>query len=432
MNQLFFALILMGFLATGWQQWQWLPEGNALSPMQILSKGMMDAAASSVTLALGLIGSMALFLGVMKVAERGGLLTILARLIRPLMVRLFPEVPAEHPAMGAMILNLAANALGLGNAATPFGIRAMHELNRLNPLPGTASNAMALFLALNTASITLVPSSVIAVRAALGSREPAAILATTLFATLCATVAAVVAARFFQRWATPQPAGVAENRGDEPAAAEEANSLLPEIAAGYPAWVSFLAMVLLLAFVPLTIFYGKGFAVWVLPGLVVTFLGFGVWRGVRVYEVFVEGAREGFETAVRIIPYLVAILVAVGMFRSSGAMEVLVQLLAPLTTPLGLPAEALPMALLRPFSGSGAYGLMTAIMQDPAIGPDSYVGILVSTIQGSTETTFYVLAVYLGAVQVQRMRHTLAAALTADLAGLAAAVWICTMLFGDR
>ncbi|MBF0097611.1 MAG: spore maturation protein [Magnetococcales bacterium] len=430
MNSLFFALVVMGFTATAWQQWHWLPQGDALAPMQVLSKAMIDAAAAAVTLAIGLIGSMALFLGLMKVAERGGLLTLLARLIRPLMVRLFPDVPADHPAMGAMILNLAANALGLGNAATPFGIRAMHELNRLNPAPGTATNAMALFLALNTASITLVPSSVIAVRAALGSREPAAILATTLFATLCATVVAVIASRVLQGWTRPVTVVaqgevvVAEVSGDSAA--------LAAIEEGYPGWVSGLAFLFMLAFVPLTILYGKQFSLWLLPGLVVGFLGFGVWRGVQVYEVFVEGAKEGFETAVRIIPYLVAILVAVAMFRSSGAMNSLVMVLAPLTTPLGLPAEALPMALLRPFSGSGAYGLMTAIMQDPAIGPDSYVGMLVSTIQGSTETTFYVLAVYMGAVQVRRLRHTLAAALTADLAALAAAVWICSYLFGDR
>ncbi|WP_130471263.1 nucleoside recognition domain-containing protein [Candidatus Magnetaquicoccus inordinatus] len=433
MNYLFFALVLLGFLSTAWQQWHWLPQGDGLAPMQLLSKAMMDAASASVSLAIGLIGSMALFLGLMKVAERGGLLTILARLIRPLMVRLFPDVPAEHPAMGAMILNLAANALGLGNAATPFGIRAMHELNRLNPLPGTATNAMALFVALNTASITLVPSSVIAVRAALGSREPAAILSTTLFATLCATLVAVPAARLLQRWVTalPETKQSVASATTEPVP-EQAAALLPEIDAGYPPWVSRLALLALLAFVPVTILYGKQFSVWVLPGLVIGFLGFGLWRGVRVYEVFVEGAKEGFETAVRIIPYLVAILVAVAMFRSSGAMNGLVMVLAPLTTPLGLPAEALPMALLRPFSGSGAYGLMTAIMQDPAIGPDSYIGMLVSTIQGSTETTFYVLAVYMGAVQVQRLRHTLAAALLADLAGLAAAVWICAFLFGER
>ena len=431
MNRLFFALVFLGFLVTAWHQMAGVPVVTDPSPMQILTKGMVDAATASVTLAMGLVGVMTLFLGLIKVAEQGGLLTILARLIRPIMVRLFPDVPADHPAMGAMILNMAANALGLGNAATPFGIRAMHELDRLNPHPGTATNAMALFLAINTASITLVPSSVIAVRASLGSHDPAAILPTTLFATVCATLAAILSAKAYQSF-FPLPTG-------EPTA-NETNRTAPGMAPGgeipcdegYPVWVSVMAIGVLLGLIPLTIVYGKLFSAWVIPGMVTGLLGFGLLRGVRVYESFVEGAREGFEVAVRIIPYLVAILVAVGMFRSSGAMAYLVAFLSPLTTPLGLPAEALPMALLRPFSGSGAYGLMTAIMQDPAIGPDGYVGLLVSTIQGSTETTFYVLAVYLGAIQVRRMRHTLAAALTADVVGLAAAVFICSLLFPGR
>ncbi|MEO5348037.1 MAG: spore maturation protein [Magnetococcus sp. YQC-3] len=434
MNRLFFWLVLIGFLVTAWHQVQWLPVAGELSPMQLLTKGMLETATASVTLAMGLIGVMALFLGLIKVAEKGGLLTILARLIRPVMVRLFPDVPADHPAMGAMILNMAANALGLGNAATPFGIRAMHELDRLNPQPGTATNAMALFLAINTASITLVPSSVIAVRASLGSHDPAAILPTTLFATVCATLVAILSARLYQPFFPVRPEQL--RPGEQPPGRAEreppADALeLPE-SDGYPTWVSLSAIGVVLGLIPLTILYGQHISAWLVPAMVTGFLGFGVWRGVRVYEAFVEGAREGFDVAVRIIPYLVAILVAVSMLRSSGALNYLVGLLSPFTTPLGLPAEALPMALLRPFSGSGAYGLMTAIMQDPAIGPDSYVGMLVSTIQGSTETTFYVLAVYLGAVQVRQMRHTLAAALTADLAGMAAAVFICSWLFGGR
>ncbi|MBF0162306.1 MAG: spore maturation protein [Magnetococcales bacterium] len=433
MNPLFFALVAVGFCATAWQQLHWQPQAGESAPMHLLTRSMLETASSSVTLAMGLIGSMALFLGLIKVAEKGGLLTILARLIRPVMVRLFPDVPADHPAMGAMILNLAANALGLGNAATPFGIRAMQELDRLNPHPGTATNAMALFLAINTASITLVPSSVIAVRASLGSQDPAAVLPTTLFATLCATLAAILGARLLQGWFAP-PVASGEAGSTQGVAPLEplANGEAMADTTAYPAWVSFMAIGGMVGLIPVTIAYGKHFSVWLIPGLVVGFLGFGLLRGVRVYEAFVEGAREGFDVAVRIIPYLVAILVAVSMFRSSGAMGYLVQLLSPLTTPLGLPAEALPMALLRPFSGSGAYGVMTAIMQDPAIGPDSYVGMLVSTIQGSTETTFYVLAVYLGAVQVRQMRHTLAAALLADLAGLTAAVFICSLLFGGR
>lgn len=198
---------------------------------------------------------------------------------------------------------------------------------------------------------------------------------------------------------------------------------------GYPLWASLTALAVVVAIVPLTIVFGAVIAPWLIPGLIVAFLIYGVARGVRIYEVFVEGAKEGFQVALRIIPYLVAILVAVGMLRESGALGALVGWLAPWTTPFGLPPEALPMALLRPFSGSGAYGIMAGIMSDPATGPDTHVGLLVSTLQGSTETTFYVLAVYFGAIGVRRVRHTLAAALTADVAGVAAAVFIVAWLF---
>ncbi len=427
MNVIFLAIVFIAFATAAWQQlFQTLEEAG--SPMDALSKAMVESAAGSVELALGLIGVMALFLGLMKVAEEGGLLTILARLIRPLMVRLFPDVPANHPAMGAMILNISANALGLGNAATPFGIRAMQELNRLNPRPGTATDSMVLFLAINTSSVTLLPTGVIALRAAAGSSDPAGILPTTLFATLCSTLVAISAALFFRRFF---PLGKGVEEGAPPPEPEERGEALPEAAdAAYPLWVSLLALAGLLALVPLSILYGKVIAPWILPGLMVAFLGFGYLRGVAVYEAFVEGAKEGFQVAIRIIPYLVAILVAVGMFRASGAMDLLVGAIGTWTAALGLPAEALPMALLRPLSGSGAYGVMASIINDPAIGPDSYTGYLVSTLQGSTETTFYVLAVYFGAVQVRRIRHALVAALSADVAGVIAAVAACLYLFG--
>ncbi|AHE97392.1 spore maturation protein [Thioalkalivibrio paradoxus ARh 1] len=446
MNLIFLVLILAAFLAAAWRE---LTELDADSqPMQELSQAAISSAGSAVELAIGLVGVMALFLGLMKIAEAGGLLTVLARLLRPLMTRLFPSVPPEHPAMGAMILNFSANILGLGNAATPFGIRAMQELNKLNPHPGTATNAMALFLAINTSSITLLPTGVIALRASLGSAEPAAILPTTLFATLFATTAGITSALVLQRFFLPPAptadAGpdaqtrspesrehqAAETRDTGEPAQQEAQPLGIDVPTqGYPGWVSALVLLGVLGIIPLTILYGQTIAPWIIPGLIVGFLLFGVARGVRIYEVFVEGAKEGFQVALRIIPYLVAILVAVGMLRASGALGVFVGLLAPWTTPLGLPPEALPMALLRPLSGSGAYGIMAGIMQDPATGPDTHVGLLVSTLQGSTETTFYVLAVYFGAIQVRRIRHTLAAALTADVVGVMAAVFIVGWLF---
>ena len=432
MNRIFLALVLAAFLFAGWRQFTVQPTADAPPPMEALSSAMVESAGGAVELAIGLVGVMTLFLGLMKVAEAGGMLTILARLIRPLMVRLFPDVPADHPAMGAMILNLLANALGLGNAATPFGIRAMQELERLNPRPGTATNAMALFLAINTSSVTLLPTGVIALRAAAGSAEPAAILPTTLFATIGSTGVAIMAAKLYQRFAPAgQPAAVLETSAPTSEAPETPVPATPaEDGRAYPLWVSILALAALATLIPAAIYFGRAISPWILPGLMAGFLLFGALRRVAIYEVFVEGAKEGFQVALRIIPYLVAILVSVGMLRASGALDLLVGALAPVTRPLGLPAEALPMALMRPLSGSGAYGILASIINDPAIGPDSYTGLLVSTLQGSTETTFYVMAVYFGAVQVKRLRHAMAAALTADAAGVIFAILACRLLIG--
>ena len=439
MNAVFFTIVLLSFLVAGYRQLT-VPPAPGPTPMELLSTGMIDAAGGAVTLALGLIGVMALFLGLMKVAEAGGLLVVIARLLRPLMVRLFPDVPAGHPAMGAMILNFSANVMGLGNAATPFGIRAMQELDKLNPHKGTATNAMVLFLAINTSSITILPTGVIALRAAAGSADPAGILPTTLFATVCSTAVAIVAAKLLGRlWrgapdAEPDPPSFgAVSADDEPAlpAGDALAAAADTIADGrtYPLWATAAALLGVIAMIPLTILYGRAVSPWIIPGLMLALLGFGAIRRVPVYEAFVEGARDGFQVAIRIIPYLVAILVAVGMLRTSGAMDLIIDPLASVTSLVGLPAEALPMALLRTLSGSGAYGYLGTIIQDPAIGPDSYTGYLVSTIYGSTETTFYVIAVYFGAVQVRRVRHALAAGLTADVAGVAASVFICSLLF---
>lgn len=432
MNLILLIIVGVAFLFAGWRQMTWIPVESQIAPMEALSKAMIDSASGAVELAIGLVGVMTLFLGLMKVAEAGGMLNILARLIRPLMVRLFPDVPSDHPAMGAMILNMSANALGLGNAATPFGIRAMQELDSLNPHKGTATNAMALFLAINTSSVTLLPTGVIALRAAAGSTDPAAILPTTLFATIGSTTFAIIAAKLYQRWMPVKPLAkknIPEDvHGDIVITDSPVNQ---DDGAAYPLWVSLSALFMLVAFIPLVVLYGRAISPWIVPGLMVFFLAFGALRRVRVYEVMVEGGKEGFQVALRIIPYLVVILVAVAMLRASGAMDVLVGILGKVTGRVGLPAEALPMALMRPLSGSGAYGIMAAIINDPAIGPDSYIGYLVSTLQGSTETTFYVLAVYFGAVQVKRIRHAMAAALTADLAGIVCAVLVCRYLFGS-
>jgi len=448
-NGIFFAIVLISFAVAAVRHLPWLAGSDAGPvPMDVLGQAMIASASDAVTLAIGLVGVMALFLGLMKVAERGGLLVIIARLVRPMMVRLFPEVPPEHPAMGAMVLNMSANALGLGNAATPFGIRAMQQLDKLNPVKGTASNAMILFLAINTSSVTLLATGVIALRAASGSENPAGIVPTTLVATICSTATAIVVAKLCVRWFPPATALPPETEkaatdtpdtveldeldelGDTPESPDDESQLVQESARPYPAYVSYLVLGGIAGFIPLTVFYGREIAPWIIPGLMLGLLSFGVARRVRIYEVFVEGARDGFQVALRIIPYLVAILVAVGMFRASGALEWIITPIGSVTEHFGMPAEALPMAILRPLSGSGAYGILASIINDPNIGPDSYTGYLVSTLQGSTETTFYVLAVYFGAVQIRRIRYALIPALSADLVGIIAAVAIVSLMYG--
>ncbi len=433
MNLIFYLLIFVSFGYAGYQELSGVSAPGVIgSPMQLLTEGMMTSAKSAVELALGLIGVMAFFLGLMKVAEAGGLLKMIARLVRPIMIRLFPDVPADHPAMGAMILNISANALGLGNAATPFGIRAMQELDTLNPQKGTATNAMVLFLAINTSSVTLLPTGVIALRVSAGSNDPAGILATTLFATLVSTSVAIFATKCYQRFSIlkPHKTPIIANAALENTKENTEKSLPSESQDTYSKNTSYAALAILILLIPLVVVYGKSIGPWIVPGLTLGLLSFGLLRKIKIYEVFVEGAKEGFQVAMKIIPFLVAILVAIGMLRNSGAMALAIDILSPITSRVGLPAEVLPMALMRPLSGSGAYGLLAETISNPAIGPDSYMGYLVSTLQGSTETTFYVLAVYFGAVQIRKTRHALAAGLTADLAGIIAAVMACSYLYG--
>jgi spore maturation protein SpmA len=424
-NILFLAIVLIAFIAAAWRHFAFLPAApDALSPMQMLGNQALDAATNAVTLSIGLVGVMTLFLGLTKVAETGGLLTIIAKLIRPLMTRLFPDVPADHPAMGAMVLNLSANVVGLGNAATPFGIRAMQELDRLNPNKGTATDAMAMFLALHTTSLSLLPTGVVALRAAAGSKDAATIVPTTLVAMSIATITAVTAAMMLRHF-FPTTSSVGP-------AVEEKPMTEVDLSSGtgaYPIWVSALALLGFFSLIPITLFWGKTISPWVIPTTIACFLLFGAVRGVHVYEVFIEGAKDGFTIAIRIIPYLVAILTAVAMFRASGALDGMVRLLGPVTALVGLPAEVLPTALLRPLSGSGSFALLAAMIQDPATGPDTYAGQLSSTLQGAFDTVFYIVAIYFGAVGIRRMRHTLPAMLIGATSGLAASIILCKALF---
>ena len=401
-----------------------------------------ESAKSSVNLAIGLIGIMALWLGLMKVAEEGGLMRLIARGIRPVMVRLFPNVPADHPAMSVMIMNMAANALGLGNAATPMGIKAMMELDRLNPNKGEATDAMCLFLAINTSSVTLLPLGVIGVRASAGAAEPAAILIPTLVATICSTAIAIAASKTFVYFRVQEsgvetvsanPGKTEQNSATEDIEGEGgAEQLHPPGRIGR--WA---AVLMILAFAGGLIYrviistdnvaLGKEIvSYWLVPAIMCGLLLFGYLRGVKVYEAATTGAKEGFQVAVKIIPFLVMILVAIGMFRASGAFDLMVSGLRPITSMVGMPGDALPMALMRPLSGSGAFGVMSEVVSRD---PNSFSSFLVSTMQGSTETTFYVLAVYFGAIGVVRPRHAVAAALLADATGVLVSLGICHLMF---
>ena len=424
-NIIWLAMILIATATAAWT-----------NRMDAVTKASFDAAKSAVTLAIGLIGPMALWLGLMRVVEAGGMMRAIARALKPVMVRLFPDVPAEHPAMSAMIMNMAANTLGLGNAATPMGIKAMRELEKLAPEPGTATNAMCLFLAINTSSVTLLPLGVITVRAAAGAQAPAAILIPSLIATACSTAVAIIAAKLMAG-ASPAAAPVTDHPAPAPDLADRTapDDLFPPgrggrlfVAAVIAAFAAGAVWQLMQApSLHLTTAAFNTVSTWLIPVLISGFLAFGYFRGVKVYECLTEGAKEGFETAVRIIPFMVAIFVAIGMFRASGAMAGMTRLLSPLTTRLGMPAEALTMALMRPLSGSGAFGIMSEIV---GRAPDSFLSFLVSTMQGSTETTFYVLAVYFGSVGIRRTRHALPAALCADAAGLLAAVAASHLWYG--
>ena len=399
MNHVFFGIISLSVLFA-------LLNGT---PAEV-GQGALDAAKGSVDLAIGLVGYIALFLGLMKVVEEAGGLSFMARLIRPVLVRLFPDVPPDHPAMGAMVMNIAANALGLGNAATPFGLKAMKELNDLNTEKGTATNAMVLFLAINTSGLALSPTGIIGVRALKGSVDAAAIFPTTLIATACSTVVGIVAAITLSRLpvfarTSPPPAQAAEP------ATGGIRELLP-----------FAAAVLGLVGLVLWVYrVGEAASVWIMPLLIFGMLLVGVVRKVKVYEVFVQGAKEGFSLAVMIIPYLVAILSAVGMLRASGGLQRLVSWVSPVTEMLGIPGEVLPLALLRPLSGSGAFGITAELLETH--GPDSLIGNIASTMNGSTETTFYVLAVYFGSIGVTKIRHAVPAGLAADITGVLASCW---------
>ncbi len=428
--------------------------GAAAGTLDDVARASTEQAGAAITLALGLVGVMTLFLGLMQVLHHGGLLRAVARALRPVLTWLFPDVPADHPAMGMMILNITSNMLGLANAATPFGLKAMMELDKLNREKGVATDSMALFLAINTSNVALIPTGIIGLRASLGSAAPGSIFLTTLLATTASTAVAIVAAKSLQRLRvfSLRPRGdlAAPVTAPVPAAPDTTEAEAKVEAAGSRASTAGLVAGILLTLAVLAAFvwalqagsratvdgvpvgaWGslkEAFSHWPLLVIIVGIALYGVLRGVGVYDVLVDAGREGFQVGVRIMPYLVAVLVAIGMLRASGGLDLLVKLVAPVAEAIGMPPETLPMAFIRPLSGNGAFGVAAEIMK--VYGPDSLIGQIVSTMQGSSETTFYVLALYFGVIQIRRTRHTVIACLIGDTAGLVGAAWACRLVLG--
>ena len=389
---------------------RWLLGGEA-DIFEQMVKALFAMAKSSVDLMLLLFGTLTLWLGLLRIAEKAGLVQLLARLLGPLFSRLMPEVPKGHPALGLITLNFAANGLGLDNAATPIGLKAMHALQELNPHKTIASNAQILFLVLNASSLTLLPVTIFMFRAEAGAADPARVFLPILLATTASTVAGLLSVAVMQRLKLWDPVVLAYLGGGALALGLFMGALAGLSATALSALSSLLGN--------LTLF-----------GLIISFLLLGAIRRVPVYECFIEGAKEGFEVAKNLLPYLVAMLCAIGVLRASGALDAGLDGIRWLIEAMGLDTrfvDGLPTALVKPFSGSAARAMMIETMQTH--GVDSFPALVAATIQGSTETTFYVLAVYFGAVGIQRARHAVGCALVAEFSGVVAAIAVCYWFF---
>lgn len=408
LNRLWLGFFLIATIAA---LAQWLLGGNA-GVFAAMVASLFDMAKLSVDVMLLLFGTLTLWLGFLRIAEQAGLIDLLARALGPLFARLMPEVPRGHPAIGLMTLNFAANMLGLDNAATPIGLRAMRELQTLNPSATTASNAQILFLVLNASSLTLLPVSIFMYRAQQGAHDPTLVFVPILLATSASTFTGLFAVAFMQKIKLHDPVMLA--------------------------WLGAAALLLGSFIALLASFSGTALAAFssllgnfMMFAIVMVFLIAGAWRKVPLYESFIEGAKQGFEVAKSLLPYLVAMLCAVGVLRASGALDFALDGVRWLTEAAGLDTrfvDALPTALVKPFSGSAARAMLIETMKSH--GVDSFPALLAATVQGSTETTFYVIAVYFGAVGIQRARHTVGCALLADLAGVLASIAVCYWFFG--
>lgn len=378
---------------------------------QQIVNSIFDSAKTGAEISLGLIGMMSFALGIMKIGEKGGMINIFAKIVGPFFHKLFPEIPKNHPALGSILMNFSANALGLDNAATPLGLKAMKELQELNPNKETATNAQIMFIVLNASSLTLLPISIMAYRKEAGAPDPSDVFLPILIATFFSTLVALILVAIYQKI-----------------------NLFNRVVLGYLGAMGLFIGGLLYYFSGLQQaeieIFSKVFGNVILFSLFTSFIGLALFREVNVYDSFIEGAKEGFEVSVKIIPYLVAMLVGIAVFRASGTMDYMVAGISNAIAFCGLDTsfvDALPVAFMKPLSGSGARGLMVDLMN--AKGPMDFAARVACVIQGSTETTFYVLAVYFGAVGIKRTRHALPCALLAELVGVVAAIIISYIFF---
>ena len=370
-----------------------------------------DSAKSGFTISLGLTGVLALWLGIMKIGEKGGAIQAFSKIVAPFFSKIFPDIPKNHPAAGSIFMNIAANMLGLDNAATPLGLKAMKELQEINPKKDEASNPMIMFLVLNTSGLTIIPIGVMVYRAQMGAANPADVFLPILIATFLSSLAGLIAVSIYQRINLFNKVIIG------------VLGTMCALIAGLFVGIRHLSQEQLTTYSTLT-------SSFILLGIIVTFVLTAAFKRINVYEAFIDGAKDGFKVAVDVIPYLIAILVAVGVFRASGAMDFLIEGMARFFAWIGINTDfvgALPTAIMKPLSGSGARGLMVDAMQQ--YGADSFVGRLASTIQGSTDTTFYILAVYFGSVGIKKTRYALTCGLIADLIGITAAIIIAYIFF---
>ena len=371
-----------------------------------------DSAKTAFDISLGLTGVLSLWLGIMKIGELGGVINMFSRVLSPLFTKLFPDIPKGHPVTGSIFMNLAANMLGLDNAATPLGLKAMEGLQELNTRKDTASNPMIMFLVLNTSGLTIIPISIMVYRAQLGAAQPTDVFVPILLATFFSTLAGIIAVSVYQK-------------------INLLNRTILLFLGGASLFIAGIIYFFTTLSREMIDIYSTTTANVFLFLIIIGFILAGIRKKVNVYDAFVEGAKEGFTTAVRIIPYLVAILVAIGVFRASGSMDYIINGVATLVGWCGIDSEfvaALPTAIMKPLSGSGARGLMVDAMT--TYGADSFVGRMACIFQGSTDTTFYILAVYFGSVGISKTRHAVPCGLLADLAGIISAIFICYLFFG--